>query len=234
VFARNERLYVRQYEEECNLRAYLLVDGSASMGYGSQAMTKYGFASRLAAALAYVTVQQQDSVGATLFDSRVRSRLPARSGFEHLRQVANLLSEHTPSEQTDLAQCLHRLAQGLRRRALVVVISDLLDDLDAIRKALAHFRRRRHDVILYHVLDRAEIEFPFRDAAEFRDMETGARVQANPREIRRAYQDCVSAFLESCREISSVLDTDYALVHPDQDLVLTVQQHLHRRYRRRA
>lgn len=234
VYGRNERLYIRQYEEECNLRVYLLVDASASMKYGRGDMTKYQFASRLAAALAYVTVHQQDSVGLSVFDDNVRVHLPARSGPEHLRVMANLLADHEPEEKTDVANSLHRLAERLRRRALVVIFTDLYDDLDRIQNALAHFRRRKHDVIVYHILDRSEVEFPFRDIGRFEDLETGEQMTTNPREIRAAYQKAFSEFLYAAQRICAGLDIDYELTTTDRRLASMVRRHLARRQRRGA
>ena len=232
VYARNERLYIRQYEEECNLRVYLLVDASASMAYGHDRISKYRFAGKLAAALAYVTVHQQDSVGLTIFDSSVRSRMPAGSGAEHLRLLANQLCDHEPGNETDVALTLHRLAETVRRRALVVILSDLYDDLERLRTSLAHFRGRKHDVILYHVLDRAEIDFPFRDIGNFEDLETGGTVITNPREVRRAYQEEFSEFLFSCQRICAGLDIDYVLATTDEPVGGFVTRHLARRRRR--
>ncbi len=232
VYARNERLYIRQYEEECNLRVYLLVDASGSMAYPPGDVSKYRFASKLAAALAYVTIQQQDSVGLAIFDTELRRQLPARAGAEHLRVLCNLMSDHEPGNRTDTAMTLHRLAENVRRRALIVILSDLYDDLDRIRTALAHFRRRKHDVILYHVLDRREIDFPFREIGNFQDLETGEQQITNPREIRRAYQEKFSEFLFGCERICAGLDVDYALAPSDQPVGEFIQRHLGRRRRR--
>lgn len=232
AFARNERLYIRQYEEECNLRVYLLVDGSKSMSFGHSGLMKYTFAAKLAAALAYVTVQQQDSVGLTIFDRQVRCQIPARSNREHLRVIGNRLAEHEPDNETNVAQTLHRLAENVRRRALIVIVSDLLDDLDAIQRALAHFRRRKHDVIVYHVLDPAEITFPFRDIGNFEDLEDGTTLTTNPREVREAYQEAVSEFLFNCQRACAGLDIDYVLSPTDQPVTNFLHRHLARRVRR--
>jgi|GEM_PF-12590 hypothetical protein len=232
VYGKNERLYIRQYEEECNLRVYLLVDASKSMQYSHDRMSKYRYASKLAGALAYVTAHQQDSVGLTVFDSEIRFQTPARSGMEHLRILANQLTDHTPESDTDVALTLHRLAEKVRRRALVIILSDLFDDLDRVRNALAHFRRRKHDVIVYHVLDRAEIEFPFRDIGNFEDLETSQHMITNPREIRSAYQEAFAEFLYSTQRVCAGLDIDYALATTDVPVGTFIRQHLSRRARR--
>ena len=232
VYGRNERLYIRQYEEECNLRMYLLVDASNSMSYGHGRISKYRFAAKLSAALAYVTIHQQDSVGLTVFDSQVQSQLPARSGLEHLRVLANLLSDHSPGQETDVAITLHRLAEKVRRRGLVIILTDMFDDLERVRNALAHFRRRKHDVIVYHVLDPAEVEFPFRDIGSFEDLETRQALITNPREVRRAYQEAFADFLFSCQKMCASLDIDYILTTTDKPVGDFVQEHLNRRKRR--
>lgn len=231
VLGRSERLYIRQYEEECNLRLYLLVDGSRSMAYGHEQPPKFAWASRLAAALAYVTVQQQDSVGLTLFHTSRAVHHGARGGLAHLRTLANALADFVPSGQTDLGGQMHRLAEQIQRRALVVVISDLLTDPETLQPALAHFRRRRHDVIVYQVLDRAELELPFRELGNFEDLEDGTRIITDPPTIRRAYQEALAGFLKQVRAVCASLDVDYRLVTTDQPLATFVQEHLQRRQR---
>jgi uncharacterized protein (DUF58 family) len=232
AYARNERLFIREYEEESNLRVYLLVDGSRSMAFGQNGLSKYELAGKMAAALAYTTVQQQDSVGLVLFDDRIRHQLPVRSSREHLRLLGNTLAEHTPQEKTDVSQTLHRVAEGIRRRALIILFSDLFDEIDRIHKALAHFRRRKHDVVVHHILDPAEISFPFHDVGNFQDMEGGDRLVTNPREVRQAYQEAVSDFLLSCQRMCAGLDVDYMLSTTDQDAIQRIRGHLVRRDRR--
>ncbi len=231
VYGRSERLYIRQYEEECNLRLHILLDASGSMLYAAEQMSKYLYAARLAAALSYVTVQQQDSVGLTVFNSRDRVHFPARSGLAHLRQLANCLAEFTAEDEGDIAANIHLQAEGIQRRALIVIISDLYDDPEKLRTALAHLRRRKHDVIIYHVLDQAEVDFPFRDLGNFEDMESGERLITNPRDIRRAYQDLFADFLNHMRAVASSLDIDYSLVTTDTEFIPLVRQHLNQRMR---
>lgn len=232
VLARNERLYVRQYEQECNLRVHLLVDASGSMAYSyADRPTKFAFGAKLAAALAYITISQQDNVGLTLFDSAVRSQLPPAGGAEHLRILANRLHDYQAAKETNIAQTLHALAGTVRRRGLVVIVSDLFDDLERVRPALAHFRRRKHDVIVYHVLDKAEIEFPFAGDTAFTDLETGEQLPVNPREIRAAYNEQMEKFLFGCRQICASLDIDYVRAGTEEEVTLLLNRHLSRRRR---
>lgn len=231
VYGKNERLYLRQYEEETSLRVHLLVDASRSMTYTSdeKADTKYRYASRLAAALAYITVHHQDSVGLALFDSRCRALLPAKSGPEQLRTICNTLVCHKPTDQTDLAMTLHSLAEQSRRRGLVVIFSDLFDDIEKIRPALSHFRRKKHDVIVYQILDRREIDFAFHDATAFVDLETGERIVTNPKDVRASYQQAIEQFLGQCREACAGLGVEHVLALTDQPPVDIIIRHLRQR-----
>lgn len=229
AFARNERLYIRQSEEESNLRLYLLVDGSNSMAFNGLEKSKYNLACRMAVALAYVAIQQQDSVGLTLFNTEVTNELAPRSGWRQLRLIADAMLEHNPRKSTDLAATLHRLANRLQRRALIVIISDLFDELEEINKALSHFRRRQHDVIVYHTLDSTEIKLPFTQARTFRDVETGKNIIAEPQEIKKAYDNAVQEFLLDCRRNCARLNVDYHLLTTDDSPVEAARQHLARR-----
>ncbi len=229
VYGRNERLYLRQYEEETSLRVHLLVDGSRSMAYASASISKYRYACICAAALAYITIHRQDTVGLALFDRKCEMVMPPRSGAEHLRVLCNQLAGHEPVNETDLAAPLHHLAEQAKRRGLVIIFSDLFDDVERLRSALAHFRRRRHDVIVYQILDRAELDFPFRDTGAFQDLETGELVVTSPKEIRNSYQSAMEAFLFQCRKVCAGLDVEHILALTDQAPVDLVLRHLHQR-----
>ena len=229
VYGRNERLYLRQYEEETTLRVHLLVDASASMAYAGDGVSKYTYAAQCAAALAYITIRRQDNVGLAIFDDRTRQMLPPKNGAEHLRALANLLADHRPGSHTDMATTLHSLAENASRRGLIILFSDLFDDLDKLRAALAHFRRRRHDVIVYHILDRHELDFPFKDASVFQDLETGERITTTPRDIRGAYQKAIEEFLNGCRAVCSSLDVEHVLALTDTPPVDLIVRHLKQR-----
>lgn len=229
VFGRNERLYLRQYEEETSLRVHLLVDASASMAYASGNTSKYRFAATLASALAYITIHRQDSAGLALFDSKCRTNIPPKNGPEHLRSLCETLAHTNPGEKTDLAVTLHGLAEQAKKRGLVIIFSDFFDDVDKIRAALAHFRRRKHDVIVYQILDRAEIDFPFRDAGAFQDLETGEKIVTNPKEVRASYQAAVEDFLIHCRHVCAGLGVDHQLALTDQPPVDFLIRHLRQR-----
>jgi len=230
IFGRNEKLFLREYEEETSLRLSLLVDSSNSMSYASGSFpSKYRYAATLAAALAYLVIRRQDSVGLAIFDHQCRVNMPPRGGADHLRLLSNALANHQPGENTDLAGTLHALAEQSRRRGLVVIFSDLFDDVERIRAALAHFRRRRHDVIVYQVLDRAELELPFREAGVFEDLESGERITASPSAVRGVYQEKMREFLAGCRRACAGLGIDYQLLITDRPPVDVLIQHLRQR-----
>ncbi|MBP5639762.1 MAG: DUF58 domain-containing protein [Victivallales bacterium] len=229
VYGRNERLYLREYEEETTLRVHLLVDASASMAYAGKDISKYTYACRCAAALAYITIHHQDNVGLALFDETTRALLPAKSGPEHLRVICNTLASHTPSEHTDMSKTLHNLAENAKRRGLIVIFSDLFDDMEKIKSALAHFRRRRHDVIVYQILDRSEVDFPFRNVSTFEDLETGERIITSPRDIKNAYQKAIEEFLQQSRQICSSLNVEHVLALTDVPPVDMILRHLRQR-----
>lgn len=217
ILARTNRLYVKEYEEETNLRAHFLLDVSGSMGYGSHTglsanrpgVTKLEYASYLVAVLAYLLLRQQDAVGLTVFDSELRLDMPARSSPRHFDEMMRQLEKLRPGKTTNVAGTLTRLAERFKRRCLIILISDLLDDPEGIERALHHFHHRRHEVIVFHLFDKAEMDFPFRDLTTFIDMETGERLQADPAYIREEYRRQLSQFVDRFRQICANCQADY-------------------------
>ncbi|XHR29262.1 MAG: DUF58 domain-containing protein [Chthoniobacteraceae bacterium] len=213
VFGRTERYFIKQYEEETNLRVYVMIDGSGSMGFRSgEHLSKYDYACRIAASLGYIVGKQQDSLGLTIYDDKVREEIPARGGMRHFRLILERLAAHRPEGRTDTGKALHALAERTFRRGLIVLMSDLLDDPEAIFKAVAHFRKKLHDVILIQLLDPAELTLPFERVAQFVDMETGEKLEIDPSLARLAYQKELREFIDGCREKCAVMNVDYRLV----------------------
>lgn len=223
-FGRSDRLYVKQYEEETNMRVQILLDSSGSMGYShdppsgdafrgptEKKLSKLEYASYLTAVLSYLMTRQQDSVGLTTFDTRIRLDMPARSSPRHFNEMMRRLESIRPGGQTDIAETLHRLANRFRRRGLIVLISDLYDEPEEVIRALHHFRHRRHEVIVFHVFDEAEITFPFRDVIAFEDLETNQRIQVDPTYVRDAYVEQVEAFIEDYRRACADARIDYVM-----------------------
>jgi uncharacterized protein (DUF58 family) len=212
MLARTDRLYIKQYEEETNMRVQVLLDISGSMGYSYDGkLTKLQYASYLTAVLSYLMTRQQDSVGLTTFDTEVRLDMPARSSPRHFHEMMRQLETIHPSLETAVAETLHKLANRFKRRCLIVVISDLYDDPDAVMRALHHFRHCRHEVILFHVFDKAEIDFPFRETIAFHDLETNERIQIDPSYVREEYTSQLEAFIESYRRGCAEAQIDYVL-----------------------
>ncbi len=187
VYARSDRYYVKKYEEETNLDCHILLDVSASMSYATGAVSKVAYGSYLAAALAYLMNRQRDAVGFVAFDENIVDRLPASARPGHLKAVLLALSRLRTGTRTDVSKPLHLLAESLSRRSMSVVISDLLDDPEATIKGLKHLRFRGTDVIVFQVLDPAEVFFPFEEPARFKDMEDDLELMASPSAVRKEY-----------------------------------------------
>lgn len=206
VLAKSDRYLVKQYTEETNLRAHLLLDLSGSMGFRSDraSLSKLEYARSLAAALAYLMIGQQDAVGTMLFADHAQAYVPPRSVRSHLDVVLKTLAQGTPAGGTRLGPALHELAERIKRRGLVVLLSDLHDKPAEVLSGLQHFRHRNHEVIVFHILDPDEIEFPYTDASTFVDMESGAQLTTEPWEIGARYRENLEAwrahYSRSCRE----------------------------------
>ena len=217
VFGRTDRLYVKQYEEETSLRCYLLLDQSASMDYHhSGSMSKHRYACFLAASLAYLMTMQHDAVGLITYDREVRTHVPPRQGTGHLRVLMEQLEDSKPAGETNLSEIFHQLAETIRRRSLVVVLSDLFDDAGALVEALKHFRYKNHEVVVFQILDPAEIHFPFDDATCIEDMESAREVLSDPRAFRKAYLDGFSAFTSALRQGCRNGNVDYQVAETDR------------------
>jgi uncharacterized protein (DUF58 family) len=212
MLARTDRLYVKQYEEETNMRVQILLDTSGSMGYRhEETITKFDYGAYLTAILAYLMTRQQDSVGLTTFDATIQLDMPARSSPRHFNEMMRQLETIEPGRETDVASILHKLASRFKRRCLVVLVSDLYDDPDAVIRALHHFRHRKHEVLVFHVFDKAEIEFPFRDLTAFYDLETNQRLQIDPAAVRDAYREQIEEFIATYRRACAESHVDYVM-----------------------
>jgi len=232
IYAKTDRYYIKQYEEETNLKAYLVVDASHSMGYASPGnLSKFAYGSYLAAALAFMMIKQQDAAGLALFDESVTMFLPPHATKGYLRQILLALERSRAGNKTGIGQSLHQVAERIRRRGLVVVISDLLDDPARIMTALKHFRHKKNEVIVMHVLDPMERSFAFGGDAIFKDMETTEQMMTQPGQIQKAYQHEMSAFLErfkrECRENA----VDYVLLDTATPFDIALGEYLGKRER---
>ncbi len=218
VFARSDRYYLKQFEEETNLSCHILLDASASMNYGSGGLTKLQYASYLAASLGYLIFQQRDAVGLLTFDHEINHFVPSRHKKGHLLSVLRHLEKVAAAKRTDIAIPLHQLAETLNKKGLTILISDLLDEPAAIVKGLKHFRFKGHDVIVFHVMDDTELNFPFTNATKFIDLEGPAQVLTIPTLVRETYLKNLQRHLEFLKKECSLLKIDYQILNTSQPL----------------
>jgi uncharacterized protein (DUF58 family) len=231
VYARSDRHYVKKFEEETNLDCHVMLDVSASMDYGTRGMTKYEYGQCIAASLGYLMNRQRDRVGLTAFDDRIVAMLPPSARAGHLRTLLVTLDRLEIGKRTDFAKPLHQLAESLTKRGMVVVISDLLDDPERVIRGLRHFRFRGIDVIVFHVLDPDETEFPFERATRFEDPETSEEVMAVPVIVRRAYLESIGALIDRYKRELGSTGIDYHLLSTTQPLELALMAYLSTRER---
>jgi uncharacterized protein (DUF58 family) len=231
IYARSDRHVVKKFEEETNVECHILLDVSRSMGYGSHPVTKIEYGSYLAGALAYLMNRQRDAVGLLTFDDRIRELLPCSARPGHLKTVLLTLERLTLGTRTDIAKPLGDLVQAIRKRGLVVLISDLLDDPDRIIEGLKHFRYRGTDVVVFQVLDPHEISFPFDRAARFRDVESDQEVVAVPAAIRETYKARLEAMVANFRTVLGQNGIDYTLLDTSQPLEVALLAYLQTRRR---
>ncbi len=200
VFGKTDRFYVREYEEETNLRATILLDKSGSMAYGSTKVTKFDYAVRLAACLAHLMLRQADGVGLMTFDTQMEKYIPPRSRPGHLRILLDTLQQSTPGGETELGGVFHDLVPKIHRRGLLIIISDFFADTTELIAALAHFRHAHHELVLFQIWDRAELDFPFNQWTQFECLETrGRRHLVDPAHLRKAYIGRLNRFREELR-----------------------------------
>ena len=229
VYGKSDRFYIKQYEEETNLSCYILLDCSASMGYGSGPVTKLQYGSFLAASLAYFMIQQRDATGLVLFDEKMRQVLPPRSRLTHLHRLLQALEDQEPGEGTDIATPLHDMAEGLKRRGLMVLISDLYDDPERVLSALQHFKFQGSDLIVFQIADAAELKFPFDRMTEFIDPETHESVRLTGDAVRRTYLEEMEKFFNEYRKGCADLKVDYHVFDTSTPLELALSEYLYRR-----
>jgi uncharacterized protein (DUF58 family) len=229
VWAKQDRYYVKQFEEDTNLRCTLLCDVSASMRYGRGAMNKYEYGCTVAASLAYLVLRQQDAVGCIAFDDAARMTVPLRTKHNHLDSIVQALDHCSPREKTDLYQILRNAAESVPRRGLIVLVSDLLVERPGLFRGLRLLRSRGHDVMVFHVLDDDEIDFPFSGPTRFDGLESADELRCNPRALRDGYLAAFHAYLEEIRRGCTQNNVDYALLRTSQPLDAALAAYLSNR-----
>ena len=240
VYGKTDRYFIKQYMEETNLRAVILLDASGSMKYtgdeaavhGDRRLSKFEYAQYLAASLTHLMINQQDAVGLVTFDTKVRRYLPARSRTNYLRTLLEEISDTQPGEETNIAPIFHDIAERVHRRGLIVIVSDLFDDPEQILKALHHFRFRKHEVIVFHVMAEEELTFPFEKWSLFRDMENvESKLELDPRAVRAAYLDEVRRFVGAIEKGCGQMTIDYVPISTKRPFDVALTSYLaHRRF----
>jgi uncharacterized protein (DUF58 family) len=232
IYGRTDRYYIKQYEEETNLKSYLVLDASRSMGYCSEGnMPKLQYAAYLAAALSYLMIKQQDAVGVAVFDEQINSYLPPHATKAYLRQILIELEKLKASNRTGAGKSLHHVADRIRRRGLVIVISDLFDNPEEIIAALKHFRHKKNEVLVMQVLDPLERSFAFGGDAIFKDLETGEQLMTHPWQIRQSYQAEVANFLDLFKRQCRENYIDYVLLDTTTPFDIALIEYLSKRER---
>lgn len=232
IYGKTDRYYIKQYEEETNLKAYIVLDASKSMAYASPGnITKLEYAAYLAASLSYMMIKQQDAVGVAVFDEQVTTYLPPHATKAYLRQILVALNRLQASNRTGAGKSLHQVADRIKRRGLVIVISDLFDKPDEVIAALKHFRHKKNEVIVMHVLDPLERSFAFGSDALFKDMETGEQLMTQPWQIQKAYQREFGSFLERYKRECRENYVDYVLMDTATPFDVALTEYLHKRER---
>ncbi len=230
VFARTNKYYVKQFEEETNLRSMIAVDASASMKYSSKGIiSKFEYASYLAASLALLMIKQRDAVGLCTYDTDIKSFLPPNSKPSYISEILKTLETTSPANETGTASSLNLLAERIKRRGLVIIISDLFDNPESVLNGLKHFRHKKHEVIVFHTLDPREIDFNLGRAATFKDMETGEEIISQPYQMKIAYQNAVKEFIETIKKECRNHNIDYNLIDTSMPFDKALRDYLTKR-----
>jgi uncharacterized protein (DUF58 family) len=240
VLGKTDRYYIKEYEEETNLKAYLLVDASGSMAYQSRERqrpeigSKFQYAQYVAASLACLMLHQLDAVGLITHDTKVRQLLPPHASSKHLLHILQILEQTEPGGETSMAPLWHELAGKLKRRGKVIVLSDCFDQLGPLVRALQHFRHRRHEVILFHILAPEEMEFPFRKWTQFRNLERpGHRLLVDPQRLRKEYLENFNSFCTQLRRQAGQMQIDYHQMRTDEPVEKALGIYLTKRQSRK-
>jgi uncharacterized protein (DUF58 family) len=229
IWSKTDRYYIKQYEEDTNLRATFVVDVSESMRYGRTPLNKYEYASTVAACLSYLLLRQSDSVGLMTFDADVRRIVPSRSHQAHLDALTQALDGSRPERKTDMERVLRKVAENISSRGMIVLISDLLIDREPLFRGLQMLAHRRHDVLVFHVLDDDELNFPFAGATRFEGMEAQPQLLCDPRALRDGYLAALGEYLTEVRRGCASRGIDYQLYRTSDPLSVVLSTFLYRR-----
>jgi len=232
IFGRTDRYYIKQFEEETNLKGYLILDSSKSMAFSSGGrLSKLEYSCFITAALAQMMVQQRDAVGLTVYDEAVRTYMPPHATKSYLREILRQLEVLKPSNKTSTAESLHMIAERIKRRGLVIIISDLFDNPSEVMSALKHFRHKNNEVVVMQVLDPLEQSFAFGRDAVFKDLETNEELTTQPWHIQKAYQESMKDFLAKYKKECREHNIDYVLLDTSMPFDVALIHYLNKRMR---
>lgn len=229
LFMRSDRLFIKQFEDETNTSCSILLDTSHSMEFSSNGISKLQYSVYLAASLAYFMIRQRDSVGLSLFDNQINESIPAKSSKGHFHSILNALDSVKSASNTDMSKPFHELADSLKKRGIVIVISDLLDDVDRIVDGLKHFRFNGNNVILFHILDPIELSFDYEGILELEDMETGEKILLVADQFRETYKHNLDEFRNALKVNCGLLNIDYSVLSTNQPLDYALFNYLSKR-----
>ena len=229
LLAKTDKLYIKQFEEETNLKSYILFDKSSSMGYGSNDITKFEYAKTICACLSYLMIKQQDAVGLITFDKKINISIPPKSKISHLNYLLKVLNNTKIEGETKISYILHSLAESIKKRGLIILISDLMDNPKDVLKGLRHFRYKGHEVMIFHIIDDKEIEFDFNSPINFIDLETKKMIKTDPRQIKVEYKKSFNQFCENYKKECNKNKIDYIPINTSYSIDKTLIQYFIKR-----
>ncbi len=231
LYGKTDRFYIKQFEEETNLRSYILLDQSKSMDYASDKISKLDYSKMLSASLAYLMIKQQDAVSLTLFDDQIRDHTPPKSKSTHLKILLSKMDKINCGNDTNIAPVLHKTADMIKQKGLIILISDLLDNPNEIISGLKHFRYKGHEVVVFHIIDYQEWNLDFNHNIRFQDIETEEEIITQPWHIKKDYKKSISSFCNNYKEKFRVNQIDYVKLLTNQPLDLALSEYLVKRKR---
>ena len=229
LYGKTDRYYVKRFEEETNVRSHILLDSSQSMKFGSGSVNKLSYATYLSAALTYLMLNQKDAVGLVLFDEKIKKFIPPKSTQSHSNIIMKTLEKVTPGYDTQIRPVLDSMAEQIRKRGLIILISDLLDDPEKVLMGLKHFRYNKQEIIVFHLMDPEEYNFDFGERIQFTDMESGESITTDPWHIRKAYKNQIDHFNKTYQYGCRNLKIDYVPLFTNQPLDIALNEFLNKR-----
>jgi uncharacterized protein (DUF58 family) len=234
AYGKTDRYYIKEFEEETNLRTHLLVDASGSMAFKGAQHSKFEYAQYIAASLAYLMLHQRDAVGLVTHDTKIRKIIKPKASSKHLLHLLRTLEETKPGGETSMAPLWHDLAGQIRRRGMIIILSDCFDNFSALMRALQHFHHERHEILLFHILAPEELEFPFKKWTQFRNLEVaGHKLLVDPQRLRKEYLKNFNKFCKDLRDQAGQMQIDYQLLRTDDPVDRALGAYLTRRQMRR-